>query len=58
MVMIAKGNRTQSSPTLQEARRLLPRFYRWSGGILAQNNIKSIECVEYPELGDGSHLEN
>ena len=26
-------------------------FYRWSGCILAQNNIKSIECVEYPELG-------
>ena len=25
--------------------------YRGPAAILAQNNIKSIECVEYPELG-------
>ena len=27
------------------------RFAGASAAILAQNNIKSIECVEYPELG-------
>ena len=35
MVMLAKGNSSIGGPA----------------AILAQNNIKSIECVEYPELG-------
>ena len=38
----------QGSLPLQSSR-LLP--CRVPAAILAQNNIKSIECVEYPELG-------
>ena len=52
MVMIAKGNRTQ---VVTDACKKHGGFYLGSIGgpaaILAQNNIKSIECVEYPELG-------
>ena len=52
MVMLAKGNRT---PQVTEACKKHGGFYLGSIGgpaaILAQNNIKSIECVEYPELG-------
>ncbi|MBE6293182.1 MAG: fumarate hydratase [Bacteroidales bacterium] len=52
MIMLAKGNRTQQ---VTDACRKHGGFYLGSIGgpaaILAQNNIKSIECVEYPELG-------
>ena len=52
MVMIAKGNRSQQ---VTDACKKHGGFYLGSIGgpasILAQNNIKSIECVEYPELG-------
>ena len=52
MVMLAKGNRSQQ---VTDACKAHGGFYLGSIGgpaaILAQNNIKSIECVEYPELG-------
>ena len=52
MVMLAKGNRSQQ---VTDACQNYGGFYLGSIGgpaaILAQNNIKSIECVEYPELG-------
>lgn len=52
LIMLAKGNRSQ---TVTDACRKYGGFYLGSIGgpaaILAQNNIKSIECVEYPELG-------
>ena len=52
MVMIAKGNRTQS---LTDACKKHGGFYLGSIGgaaaVLSMNSIKSIECVEYPELG-------
>ena len=52
MVMLAKGNRSQQ---VTDACKTHGGFYLGSIGgpaaILAQNNIKSIECVEYPELG-------
>ena len=52
LVMIAKGNRTQA---VTDACRKHGGFYLGSIGgpaaILSQNNIKSIECVEFPELG-------
>ena len=52
MVMLAKGNRSQQ---VTDACHKHGGFYLGSIGgpaaILAQNNIKSIECVEYPELG-------
>ena len=52
MIMLAKGNRSQA---VTDACRKHGGFYLGSIGgpaaILAQNNIKSIECVEYPELG-------
>ena len=52
MIMLAKGNRTQ---TVTDACKAHGGFYLGSIGgpaaILAQNNIKSIECLEYPELG-------
>lgn len=52
MVMIAKGNRTQM---VTDACQKHGGFYLGSIGgpaaILSQQNIKSIECVEYPELG-------
>ena len=52
MIMLAKGNRSQ---TVTDACKKHGGFYLGSIGgpaaILAQNNIKSIECVEYPELG-------
>ena len=52
MVMLAKGNRSQE---VTDACHKHGGFYLGSIGgpaaILAQNNIKSIECVEYPELG-------
>ena len=52
LVMIAKGNRTQQ---VTDACKKHGGFYLGSIGgpaaVLAQQNIKSIECVEYPELG-------
>jgi fumarate hydratase class I len=52
MIMLAKGNRSQE---VTDACKKYGGFYLGSIGgpaaILAQNNIKSIECVEYPELG-------
>ena len=52
MIMLAKGNRSQQ---VTDACKKHGGFYLGSIGgpaaILAQNNIKSIECVEYPELG-------
>ncbi len=51
-IMLAKGNRAQC---VTDACQKHGGFYLGSIGgpaaILAQNNIKSIECVEYPELG-------
>ena len=52
MVMLAKGNRSQA---VTDACKKHGGFYLGSIGgpaaILAQNNIKSIKCLEYPELG-------
>ncbi|MEG1580942.1 MAG: fumarate hydratase [Bacteroidaceae bacterium] len=52
MIMLAKGNRTQQ---VTDSCQKHGGFYLGSIGgpaaILAQNNIKHIECVEYPELG-------
>jgi fumarate hydratase class I len=52
MVMIAKGNRSQQ---VTDACRDHGGFYLGSIGgpaaILAQNNIKKVEVLEYPELG-------
>ena len=52
MIMLAKGNRTID---VTNACQKHGGFYLGSIGgpaaILAQENIKSIECVEYPELG-------
>ncbi len=52
MVMLAKGNRSRQ---VTEACKKHGGFYLGSIGgpaaILAQNSIKSLECVEYPELG-------
>lgn len=52
MIMLAKGNRSQA---VTDACHKHGGFYLGSIGgpaaILAQDNIKSIECVEYPELG-------
>lgn len=52
MIMIAKGNRTD---VVTDACKKHGGFYLGSIGgpaaILSKNNIKSIECVEYPELG-------
>jgi fumarate hydratase class I len=52
MIMIAKGNRSQQ---VTDACKKHGGFYLGSIGgpaaILAKDNIKSVECVEYPELG-------
>ena len=52
MIMIAKGNRSQQ---VTDACQKHGGFYLGSIGgpaaLLAQENIKEIECVEYPELG-------
>ena len=52
MIMIAKGNRSQQ---VTDACKTHGGFYLGSIGgpaaILAQNNIKKVECLEYPELG-------
>jgi fumarate hydratase, class I len=52
MIMIAKGNRSQQ---VTDACKKHGGFYLGSIGgpaaILAQDNIKSVKCLEYPELG-------
>lgn len=52
MIMIAKGNRSQD---VTDACKKHGGFYLGSIGgaaaILAQNNIKKVELIEYPELG-------
>ena len=52
MVMLAKGNR---SPQVTEACKKYGGFYLGSIGgpaaILAQDNIRKVEVLEYPELG-------
>ena len=52
MIMIAKGNRGQE---VTDACRKHGGFYLGSRGgpaaVLSYESIKSIECVEYPELG-------
>lgn len=52
MVMIAKGNRSQQ---VTDACHKYGGFYLGSIGgpaaILAEQNIKKVECLEYPELG-------
>ena len=52
LIMIAKGNRTQA---VTDACRKYGGFYLGSIGgpaaVLSQHSIRSIECVEYPELG-------
>lgn len=52
LIMIAKGNRSQQ---VTDACQKHKGFYLGSIGgpaaILAQTNIKSLECLEYPELG-------
>ena len=52
LIMLAKGNRSQA---VTDACKKYGGFYLGSIGgpaaILAQENIKSIRCLEYPELG-------
>ncbi|MDR1003788.1 MAG: fumarate hydratase [Prevotellaceae bacterium] len=52
LIMLAKGNRSQ---VVTDSCKQHGGFYLGSIGgpaaILAQNNIKHIECLEYPELG-------
>ncbi|MCH5245184.1 MAG: fumarate hydratase [Muribaculaceae bacterium] len=52
MIMIAKGNRSKA---VTDACHKHGGFYLGSIGgpaaILAQNSIKKVECLEYPELG-------
>jgi fumarate hydratase class I len=52
MVMIAKGNRSQQ---VTDACKKYGGFYLGSIGgpaaILAEENIKKVECIDYPELG-------
>lgn len=52
MVMIAKGNRTQ---TVTDACKKHGGFYLGTIGgvaaVLSQSSIKSIKCIEWPELG-------
>lgn len=52
LIMIAKGNRSAEVTASCKAHR---GFYLGSIGgpaaILAQNSIKKVECLEYPELG-------
>lgn len=51
-IMLAKGNRSQQ---VTDACHKHGGFYLGSIGgpaaVLAQNSIKSLECIEYPELG-------
>ncbi|MFP1592773.1 fumarate hydratase C-terminal domain-containing protein [Escherichia coli] len=57
--MLAKGNRSQQ---VTDACHKHGGFYLGSIGgpaaVLAQQSIKHLECVAYPELGMESYLEN
>ena len=52
MIMIAKGNRSQQ---VTDACKKHGGFYLGSIGgpaaLLAEENIKKVECIDYPELG-------
>jgi len=52
MIMIAKGNRSQQ---VTDACKKYGGFYLGSIGgpaaLLAEENIKKVECIDYPELG-------
>jgi len=52
MIMIAKGNRSQQ---VTDACKKFGGFYLGSIGgpaaVLAEENIKKVECIDYPELG-------
>ena len=52
MIMIAKGNRSQQ---VTDAGKLYGGFYLVSLGgpaaVLAEENIKKVECIDFPELG-------
>ncbi|HQB39534.1 MAG TPA: fumarate hydratase [Deltaproteobacteria bacterium] len=52
MIMIAKGNRSQA---VTDACKKHGGFYLGSIGgpaaVLAEENIKSVECIDFPELG-------
>ena len=52
MIMIAKGNRSQQ---VTDACRKYGGFYLGSIGgpaaVLAEENIKKVECIDFPELG-------
>ncbi len=52
LIMIAKGNRTRQ---VTDACKKYGGFYLGSIGgpaaLLAEENIKSVECIDYPELG-------
>ncbi len=52
LVMIAKGNRSQQ---VTDACKKFGGFYLGSIGgpaaVLAEENIKKVECIDYPELG-------
>ncbi|HQR70449.1 MAG TPA: fumarate hydratase [Burkholderiaceae bacterium] len=52
MIMIAKGNRSQQ---VTDACKKYGGFYLGSIGgpaaVLAQENIKKVECIDFPELG-------
>ena len=62
-IMLAKGNRSKQ---VTDACKKYGGFYLGSiggpGAELAQNNIKNVECIEYPELGMEAiwkiHVEN
>jgi len=52
LVMIAKGNRSQQ---VTDACKKFGGFYLGSIGgpaaVLAEENIKKVECIDFPELG-------
>ena len=52
MIMIAKGNRSQK---VTDACKKYGGFYLGSIGgpaaVLAEENIKKVECIDFPELG-------
>ncbi len=57
LIMIAKGNRSQM---VTDACKKYGGFYLGSIGgpaaLLASENIKKVECLDFPELGDGGGL--
>lgn len=51
MVMIAKGNRSQQVTDACHKYGGFTSAYRRPAAILAQDSIKNVEVLEYPELG-------